>query len=76
MFEIQDNMLKANEVFDFEAKNTYAIRVRSTDQGGLFTEQSFTIHIPDVVEDSTAPTSEFAACQCDVTLDSNFGDWK
>ncbi len=34
-----------------EAQPSYAIRVRTTDAGGLFTEQPFTITVNDVLED-------------------------
>src|SRR5262249_49192604 len=36
--------------FDFEAKASYTIRVRSTDVGGLSTEKVFTINVSDVNE--------------------------
>src|SRR5262249_22143321 len=39
--------------FDFEAKASYAIRVKSTDAGGLSVEQAFTVGVTDVNE---APT--------------------
>ena len=34
--------------FDFEVKNAYSIRVRSTDSGGLWYEKSFTINVTNV----------------------------
>ncbi|MDB9458149.1 cadherin repeat domain-containing protein, partial [Dolichospermum circinale CS-545/17] len=34
LFTITNNQLKTNSVFDFEAKNSYSIRVKTTDQGG------------------------------------------
>ncbi len=42
--------LKTAASFDYETKNSYSIRVRSTDQGALFVEKSFTINITDVDE--------------------------
>ncbi len=36
---------------DYETQPSYAIRVRSTDQDGLFFEQTFTISVNDVAED-------------------------
>src|SRR5262249_21264513 len=36
--------------FDFETKNSYSIRVRSTDAGGLWTEKAITISVTDVNE--------------------------
>ena len=47
-FTIADNRLKTAESFDYEAKNSYSIRVRSTDQGGLWTEKVFPIQVTDV----------------------------
>jgi gliding motility-associated-like protein len=39
---------------DFESKNSYSIRIRTSDQGGLFFEKQFTISINDLNE---APTN-------------------
>jgi hypothetical protein len=49
-FTINGNTLRTNAVFDFETKSTYSIRVRTTDQGGLFFERTFTITVTDVEE--------------------------
>jgi hypothetical protein len=49
-FTITGNTLKTNAIFDFETKSSYSIRVRSTDQGGLFFERTFTITVTDVEE--------------------------
>ncbi|MFM8893378.1 MAG: choice-of-anchor L domain-containing protein, partial [Planctomycetia bacterium] len=49
-FTISGNELRTAASFDFESKASYSIRVRSTDQGGLFTEKVFTIAVTDVVE--------------------------
>ena len=46
--------LKTSALFDFETKNSYAIRVRSTDQGGLSVEKTFTIGVTNVNEVPTA----------------------
>jgi hypothetical protein len=40
--------------FDFEAKSSYSVRVRSTDAGGLSTEKVFTISVSNVNEAPTA----------------------
>ena len=53
VFAIIDNQLTTNSVFDYETKNSYSIRVRTTDQGGLFFEKVLTIGVTDVNE---APT--------------------
>lgn len=49
-FTIDNGVLKTAASFNFEAKNSYAIRVRSTDALGLFIEKEFTIDVTDVGE--------------------------
>ncbi|OAI56882.1 hypothetical protein AYO47_08570 [Planctomyces sp. SCGC AG-212-M04] len=49
-FQIVGNQLRTTGVFDFETKSNYQIRVRTTDQGGLFAEQNFLISVTDVDE--------------------------
>ncbi|MEN9299012.1 MAG: hypothetical protein RLZZ429_1325, partial [Bacteroidota bacterium] len=51
-FNISVNNLRGNAGFDFETKNSYSIRIRTTDAGGLSYEKVFTITISDVDEDS------------------------
>jgi hypothetical protein len=52
-FTIDGSTLKTAASFNFEAKSNYAVRIRSTDAGGLFTEKTFTISVTNVNE---APT--------------------
>ncbi|WP_322744730.1 cadherin domain-containing protein [Cuspidothrix issatschenkoi] len=49
-FPITNNQLTTNSVFDFETKNSYSIRVKTTDQGGLSFEKQLTIGVTDVNE--------------------------
>jgi ELWxxDGT repeat protein len=49
-FTIVGNQLRTNASFDYETKSSYTIRVRTTDQGGLFFEKTFTILVSDVFE--------------------------
>ncbi len=56
VFTIEGNELKAAESFDFEAKNSYSIRVRTTDANGLVFEQAFTIEVTNVNETPTTLT--------------------
>ncbi len=49
-FQIVGDSLKTAAVFNFEAKSNYTIRVRSTDQNGLYVEKVFTIQITNVTE--------------------------
>jgi hypothetical protein len=44
-FSITGNVLKTAEVFNYTVKNSYTIRVRTTDDGGLFYEKQFTITV-------------------------------
>jgi ELWxxDGT repeat protein len=50
LFEVVGNQLRAKAAFDFEAKKSYSVRVRSTDQGGLFVGKVFTIRVTNVNE--------------------------
>ena len=47
-FNISGSDLRTSAVFDFETKPSYSIRIRSTDQGGLWVEKAFTITVSDV----------------------------
>jgi hypothetical protein len=46
-FNISGVSLWTSEVFDYETRDSYWIRVRSTDQGGLYTEKEFMITVID-----------------------------
>jgi uncharacterized delta-60 repeat protein len=52
-FNISGDSLRATSSFDFETKSSYSIRIRSTDQGGLFTERTFTITVININESPT-----------------------
>lgn len=54
-FSIAGNVLKTKAIFDYETKNSYSIRVRTTDVDGLFFEKDLNIAVSDVIEDSQAP---------------------
>ena len=47
-FNISGSSLRTSVVFDFETQNSYTIRVRSTDQGGLYVEKAFIITVSNV----------------------------
>jgi YVTN family beta-propeller protein len=49
-FQLVGNSLQTNAVFNFEAKSSYSIRVRSTDAGGLFFEKALTVAVNNVNE--------------------------
>lgn len=44
-FTIDGALLNSAVIFDYEIKNSYSIRLRSTDVGGLMTEKAFTIAV-------------------------------
>ena len=46
-FNISGVSLLTSEVFDYETRDSYWIRVRSTDQGGLYIEKEFSITVID-----------------------------
>jgi len=56
LFTINNGVLYTTATFDFETQRGYSVRIRSTDQGGLFTEKTFTITVTDVVEVPGVPT--------------------
>lgn len=47
-FTINGDQITINSSPDFDTKSSYNIRVRTTDQGGLFIEQNFTINVTQV----------------------------
>jgi Domain of unknown function (DUF4114) len=49
-FTIDGNNLKINSSPNFETKSTYNIRVKTTDQDGLFFEKALTVNIKDLPE--------------------------
>ena len=60
-FNISESSLRANGTFDYESKNSYSVRVRSTDLGGGSFEKVFVINVTDVNEtpsDTTPPVIE------------------
>ncbi|MDB9521997.1 cadherin domain-containing protein, partial [Dolichospermum circinale CS-1225] len=63
LFTITNNQLKTNAVFDFETKNSYRIRIKTTDQSGLSFEKQLTIGVSNVNEApviTSAATATFA----------------
>jgi len=52
-FAIVGTELRAAAPFDYESKNSYTLRIRTTDAGGLFLEKAFIVTITDLNE---APT--------------------
>ena len=52
-FNISGNSLRITNSPDFETKNSYSVRLRTTDQGGLTYEKAFAITINDVNDSPT-----------------------
>ncbi|MFN5954198.1 MAG: DUF4347 domain-containing protein, partial [Dolichospermum sp.] len=69
LFTISGNQLRTNSVFDFETKNSYSIRVRTTDQGELFFEKQLTIGVTDLNDNESFTTT----AQQDI-IDADYGD--
>ena len=47
-FQIVGNELLTKDAIDFETKEQYSVRIRTTDAGGLFIEKAFTLSVVDV----------------------------
>ncbi len=63
-FTIAGHSLRTAAVLDYEVKNSYSIRVRAVDSGGLSVEKPFTITVTDandapVLDSTKAPTLTF-----------------
>ncbi|MBD2692064.1 DUF4347 domain-containing protein [Anabaena catenula] len=57
LFTISGTQLKTQASFNFEAKNSYSIRVRTQDQDGLFYEKQLTIIINNIAENAIIGTA-------------------
>jgi gliding motility-associated-like protein len=66
-FNINGSDLRIANSPDFETKSSYSIRIRTTDQGGLMFEESFTITINDLSEAVIPTLSTNAATSVTVT---------
>jgi hypothetical protein len=58
-FNILGSQLRSSAVFDFEAQNSYSIRIRTTDENGLFFEKVFTITIVQSSGSQLFPNGDF-----------------
>jgi O-glycosyl hydrolase len=56
-FTITNNTLYTAASFNYEAQNSYSIRIRSMDQGGLYVEKIFAITVTDVNEAPASPAN-------------------
>jgi ELWxxDGT repeat protein len=67
--------VSANFTFDSEIKNSYSIRVRTTDAGGLTFEQTFTINVTDVNESVVLTRANASVSGNVLTQLTNTGTW-
>ena len=65
-FRIIDDTLYTNEVFDYEAKKSFSIRVRATDKGGKYYDQVFIIAIKNDPSDDPIIASEDNRLMADI----------
>lgn len=56
-FAIVDNALRSAEVFDYETKSSYSIRIRTTDAAGAAYEEVFAVAVTDVYETLAVTTN-------------------
>ena len=70
-FTISGSTLQTAASFNYEAKSSYSVRIRSTDQGGLYTEKAFTINVTNVNEPPTDISSRTPAWR----RTSRWGRW-
>ncbi|WP_312124592.1 InlB B-repeat-containing protein [Lysinibacillus boronitolerans] len=79
-FTIVGDELRTNSPFDYETKNSYSVRIKVTDKGGLFYDKEFTISVTDVNEDpvptliSTAPANNATNIPINPTLTLTFSE--
>ena len=77
-FNISGNSLRASGTLDYESKNSYSVRVRSTDLGGNTFEKVFVISVTDVNEtpsDTTPPVIELnGAASVSVAWGGSYND--
>jgi hypothetical protein len=57
---VGNNELQTKAVFDYETKNSYSIRIKTTDQGGLSFEKQLTIGVTDVNDRTLTPITDYA----------------
>jgi len=60
-FSISGNSLRSNALFDYETQNIYSIRLRTTNQGGLWFEKIFTINIIDQADPPSIQATNITA---------------
>ena len=72
-FQISNDSLLTVSTFDYEARSTYNIRVRTTDASNLFTEKAFTIRITNANDAPTDISLTNNTVSEDATLNTTVG---
>ena len=72
-FILSGNTLKATEVFDFETKSSYSIRIQTSDAGGLSFQKEFTLTVINVNETPTAIALSNATIDENNAIDATIG---
>ncbi len=62
LFRIEGATLKSNAVLDFETKQIYSVRVRSTDNGNASREQIFLIYVNNIPTPPDEPANTLSNC--------------
>ncbi|MFM6954064.1 MAG: gliding motility-associated C-terminal domain-containing protein [Sphingobacteriaceae bacterium] len=75
-FSISNNQLKAGVVFNYNSRNSYSVRIRTTDAGGLSYEEIFTVSIlksPLATGTGNIPgTNQISAASNNVTISKGY----
>lgn len=74
LFVVSGNTLQATSSFDFETKNTYSLRVRATDVGGLSFEKTIVVSVKDVNEQPFAVNLTSSTLLENAAIGSAIGD--
>lgn len=73
-FTITDGKLTAASAFDFEMKSSYAVRVKTTDAGGLSFEKAFAVTVTNVNEAATDVSLSAATIAENASISTKIAD--
>ena len=68
-FQLNDNNLSAAIIFDYEAKNSYSLCIRATDNNGTIYDGNFTIEITDTNDAPEVTSSPITTINTDTAYD-------
>ncbi|MDV2998799.1 MAG: hypothetical protein N5P05_000405 [Chroococcopsis gigantea SAG 12.99] len=75
LFSINGDKLTVNKSLDFEAQSSYNIKVRTTDQGGLFLDKDITINVNNVNESPTGLSLSASEISKFIPANTNIGNF-